>query len=460
MFFSFSSLAGAIFACFLLSDIVMGRSSSLAVDVRGHGVRFIDGPITSGNVGVTTSDNLGYFTNITLGGLNLTVILDTGSFDLIVDLQGHQLLLTNTTNIQTSQQFGNGNAIGDVNFAELRLGDFIIQSQAFLDATQFSEFGDIHGILGMSFNVDSPIRAAIAQAWGAQAAQIFGNTPMPALFAQDTTLSHNFDVQLARASELDTTAPGLFIIGTHDPDFASVTDAPHLPIVTSDHWSLVMDAMKINGKVFSFNTSRIAGVPVGKVAAALDTGFSLPPLPAPAVDAIYSDIPGAAFDERGQQWFVPCDASTNVSFVFAGQEFFVHPLDLTYPVTGSIGGVQRTVCVNTYQYLTLNPDAFTGFDLILGDAFLRNVYASFNYGTALFGNSGPFVQMVSTTTNMAEAMDEFKTQRAATLTHLPPVVDPSHAVHGLIDNSSTTIRSLCLGNSRVSLVLLSIVFLL
>lgn len=60
----------------------------------------------------------------------------------------------------------------------------------------------------------------------------------------------------------------------------------------------------------------------------------------------------------------------------SGQEFFVHPLDLTYPVAGTVNGINTTACLNTYQYLTLDPNEFDGFDLILGDAFLRNVYAS------------------------------------------------------------------------------------
>ncbi len=49
---------------------------------------------------------------------------------------------------------------------------------------------------------------------------------------------------------------------------------------------------------------------------------------------------------------------------------------MSYPIAGTINGAKRTACLNTYQYLTLDPDDFTGFDLILGDAFLRNVYAS------------------------------------------------------------------------------------
>ena len=58
----------------------------------------------------------------------------------------------------------------------------------------------------------------------------------------------------------------------------------------------------------------------------------------------------------------------------------MHPLDLTFPVavTLPINGADTnvTACAGTYQYLTLDPSEFQGFDLILGDAFLRNVYAS------------------------------------------------------------------------------------
>jgi hypothetical protein len=58
----------------------------------------------------------------------------------------------------------------------------------------------------------------------------------------------------------------------------------------------------------------------------------------------------------------------------------VHPLDLSdvqtivVPLNGKKTNV--TFCTNTFQYLTLDPASFNGFDAILGDAFLRNAYAS------------------------------------------------------------------------------------
>lgn len=69
-----------------------------------------------------------------------------------------------------------------------------------------------------------------------------------------------------------------------------------------------------------------------------------------------------------------------LSLLSSGQDFPVHPLDLTIPVTATVpmNGQKTdvTVCINTYRYLTLDPNSFTGFDIVLGDAFLRNVYVS------------------------------------------------------------------------------------
>ena len=59
----------------------------------------------------------------------------------------------------------------------------------------------------------------------------------------------------------------------------------------------------------------------------------------------------------------------------------MHPIDLAPPAqlpiieNGTLKNV--TICIASYQYLTLDPTAFAGFDImILGDAFLRSVYAS------------------------------------------------------------------------------------
>ncbi|KAI8993831.1 aspartic peptidase domain-containing protein [Trametes punicea] len=422
---------------------VSAKPSSFNFDIHGAGVKFLDAPLSPDNIGLITSNNNVYFTNITLGGLNLTVQLDTGSSDLWVNIGNRELNLRGTSSLQTNITFGIGSVQGNISFADLQLGDFTIENQAFLDATQtIDQTAAKDGVIGMSFNTISSIFNTVEQAQGTDAASQIANTPIISLFLQQPNLPFSFDVQLGRTDVLNDVAQGVFLIGEHDENFQQVAAAPQLPSVSDEHWSVVMDAMNINGEPFTFNASRIDGVPQGKLAAMLDTGFSFPPIPGPAVDAIYGSIPGAVrvAADNSFGWIVPCNASTNLSFVFAGQEFFVHPLDLAEVTVSSFptadGTMQNmTVCLSTFQPDVLDPTEFTGFDLILGDSFLRNVYASFNYGSAEAG-VGPFVQMVSTTPDISAAITQFQSQRAATLAQLPPTIDPAD-VAKLLESNGT-----------------------
>ncbi len=78
--------------------------------------------------------------------------------------------------------------------------------------------------------------------------------------------------------------------------------------------------------------------------------------------------------------YLTSPAVTHALHTCRGQEFFVHPLDLTFVATDLIGSsgkrVNATVCVNTFRYNTLNPQEFSGDDLNVGAPFMRNVYAS------------------------------------------------------------------------------------
>lgn len=57
----------------------------------------------------------------------------------------------------------------------------------------------------------------------------------------------------------------------------------------------------------------------------------------------------------------------------------IHPLDITrvvvLPITLNGTLTNTTVCVNAWQAFDL-PPSFTGLDILMGDSFLRNVYAS------------------------------------------------------------------------------------
>ncbi|KAI0743088.1 aspartic peptidase domain-containing protein [Daedaleopsis nitida] len=444
---SLLQLAELLLPVSLLVGAAVAKPSAFNIKAHGTGYRYQSGTsnINAKDINVTTTNDLSYTVEIFIGGESFTVILDTGSTDLWVNTKNRNVKLVNTTDLTTGIAYGKGQVLGNIDFAEVKIGDFVIESQAFLNPSEITDFdtAGVDGIMGMGFDVAN-IYNTIQRAWGTAAADTLGRAPITSLFAQNPTLPNNFDVQLGRTSELDDVADGTFLISAHDPDFAKVTAAPLLPRIDATHWSIVMDAMHINGKQFAFNKSRIMGAPAGKVVAALDTGFSFPPLPPPAVDAIYGSIPGAKFDPVGDMWIVPCTAATNLSFTFSGQEFYVHPLDLTFPLVTEItvdGAVKNiTACINTYQYLTLDPNSFAGFDIILGDAFLRNVYASFDYGDyypANHTNGLPFVQMVSTT-NPATMWQEFRDSRAAALKELPAEFPPDVVVKYDAEQAAST----------------------
>lgn len=84
----------------------------------------------------------------------------------------------------------------------------------------------------------------------------------------------------------------------------------------------------------------------------------------------------------------------------------------------------------------------------------------FNYGDAQSGNSKPFVQMISTTTDMAAAMAEFKTERAATLSKLPRTADPSAIVNRTVNASFRKSSPLGTHLSAIVVALLSLALLL
>ena len=187
---------------------------------------------------------------------------------------------------------------------------------AFINPTSIVDFNlAVDGIMGMAFDVGS-VHTAFRRFFGPAAADTLGRAPITSLFAANPSLPNNFDVQLARTGETEDLADGSFTISGHAPGFASVAQAPKLPRVSGQHWSIVMDAMNVNGKPFAFDKSRIVGTPAGKTVAALDTGFSFPPLPPKAVDAIYSTIPGAVFNPASKLWIVPCNATTSLLFTF------------------------------------------------------------------------------------------------------------------------------------------------
>ncbi|KAM5543324.1 hypothetical protein V8D89_003198 [Ganoderma adspersum] len=410
---------------------------SVVVNGQRTGSSFKAGVLDTDNIGLINSGNTEYFVNITVGGEEFTVQLDTGSTDLWVDGLGRNITLTNSTNISVNETYGIGSVFGNIAFTGVRLGDFYVPSQGMrttdMDGTQ--------GILGMAFD-NAEIYRTLTMTWGKQRGDELGGAFITNVFDRNQSLPNNFDLQLGRATFEDLAGLSTFTISDHAPGFENVTQAPKLPRVAPDHWTVALDEMRIDGNPFTFNESIVPGAPEGKLLAVLDSGFSFPPLPEAPANAIYSKIPGAVLYKSPVDilngWIIPCDfVPVNFSFTLGGREYPVHPLDLFLPEFVPIidNGAEKnvTVCVATYRATTLDRAAGVNtFDLILGDAFLRNVYAShgpvsmFDYNdyNPMNNTEGqPFVQMVSTI-DVHSAKTELYAYISSLRVQSPPFIEP------------------------------------
>lgn len=153
---------------------------------------------------------------------------------------------------------------------------------------------------------------------------LLGLPPISNIFAQNPGHPNCFDIALGREAVSD----GAFLIGEHAIEHSDIISQPKLYKQVEGRWTLPLDAMTINGTPFKFGPSSIPGIQPGKLGAVLDTGYSLPPIPPAAVDAIYGQVPGAVnlssvvpylgptVASSGSTWSIPCESQLNLSFTF------------------------------------------------------------------------------------------------------------------------------------------------
>jgi hypothetical protein len=93
------------------------------------------------------------------------------------------------------------------------------------------------------------------------------------------------------------------------------------------HWAALLDEIiGPDGQPIRLD-SIVDHTPDGELVAVLDTGFTLPQVPRAVSDAIYGRVQGAEYSTKYGWWLIPCAQELNISFVFGGVTFPVHPLD-------------------------------------------------------------------------------------------------------------------------------------
>ncbi|KAL0578739.1 hypothetical protein V5O48_003237 [Marasmius crinis-equi] len=374
--------------------------------------------------------SLEYSVNITLGGDEYDVLLDTGSSDLYIFGEPRQ---SKRTDITADLSHRKSKVSGRVQTGDLIFGCLYVEDQAYLvvDGSENIDTAPGTGLIGIGPSPASNIR----KAYNSPA----GNPVLDKIFRQDMTLPRYITILLGKDliehvsnGDLPEGQQGVFTIGSIVPECEHITEMPKLSALTdqaqSQHWELLLDSNGIigpDGKAIETKTS-IPKPTEGKpdqLRLSLDTGFTLPQLPGAIIDQIYGRIPGAVFFEDGSLyeghnrdlaemqnfWVIPCDYEVNVTFLFGGKEYPISPLDLSWQVAEDSKG--KPVCVN---YLQQTTDSIAGntVDGILGMAFLRNMYMLLDYGNSVDGSDAnkadSYIQLLSTVDKGATHLDFVK----------------------------------------------------
>jgi len=318
-------------------------------------------------------NDLEYVVPVTIGtpGVTLNLDFDTGSADLWVwstllkastaSAKGHTIY--NPAKSSTAQKdsgltwnitYGDGSsASGSVYTDTISLGDALsvpnqaVEAASKLSSAFLSSTGS-DGLLGLAFpsiNTVSPTQQA---------------TPVANMISQSLIPQPLFTVKLDKGD-----SSGFYTFGYIDDTVLPSGSAITYAKIDSSNgfWEFQSPELVVNGN----STARASGN-----TAIADTGTTLILLDDTAVKAIYSTIEGATLNNSAGGWVVPSSASSNlptIGFSVAGTIYNIAPGDLLFSDNGDgtyFGAIQSR---------GQNPQD------ILGDVFLKRVYAVFDQTT-------------------------------------------------------------------------------
>ncbi|KAJ7159735.1 aspartic peptidase domain-containing protein [Mycena filopes] len=372
----------------------------------------------SGSSPLDNSADLSYTTSITIGGVPFEVLIDTGSADLWV---AGDVPSSSSTGKTADIEYAAGGASGPIQLAPVVFDGFTVPNQAFVLAPPDSTNPAGKGIIGLGPSDGSTILEAFS---GADK----GNTVLDNIFTQDTSTPNFVSFLLGRLHDPAETFPGDLTVGEVMSNYTNITNQTKLPVSivsgtsANQHFQLLLDA---NGFIGPDGGSIPITSAVGKTSnkkqatVVIDTGFSLPQVPASVAKAIYSQFSGAELvndPNLGSLWYVPCTQEVNVTLKFGGNAYPVHPLDTT--IDPAIFGFEarqtatgENACLGSFQ--PISTDTGGTYDIIFGMAFLRNVYTLINFGDFVADSTSkadPYIQLLSIT-DPAEAHSDFVKQR-------------------------------------------------
>jgi len=372
-------------------------------------------------VAISNNGNAEYIANITLAGVDLSVILDTGSSDLWVSFPG-TVPSTTDAGKSLSLSYAVGSASGDIHTADLQFDNYTVSDQAFLqvaNASSFSTDSAFNGLVGLGPNEGSQIASKLGSP--------SGDTMLNRIFQQDKTTQNYITFLLNRKNDPGEDFTGEFTIAEPVPGYENITSQEKLNVETvykllddQQHWQALTDKDHLvgpDGNVISVS-SIVPKAPDGQLVAVFDSGFTFSQVPRDVSDAIYGRVQGAVFDTTNQWWTVPCGQALNLTFYFGGVAFPIHPLDVVDDNFNIMDSSGNHVCIGAFQPITSAFSLFGNFDLILGMSFLRNAYALMDFGDWVDNSSvdqvDPYIQLLPLTSVAAAHADFVKVRLGGT----------------------------------------------
>lgn len=194
------------------------------------------------------------------------------------------------------------------------------------------------------------------------------NTPVANMISQGDIPK---DAQLftsAFYSNRDDNKKSFYTFGYIDTDLVGKDTIQYTDIDSSEgFWMFDSETTEINGKKITQSGNK----------AIADTGTTLALLSDEVVDALYKQIPGAKYDEQQQGYLFPTSVKASelptFSVAVGDNQFTIQPEDLAF-----------TVASEGYWYGGVQSRGNNPFD-ILGDVFLKSVYAIWDQGNTRLG---------------------------------------------------------------------------
>ncbi|KAI0673776.1 aspartic peptidase domain-containing protein [Trametes maxima] len=389
---------------------VSGRRMHVPRQAGTHVVSASRNPGSSAAFNFSHASDQEYTMTLKVNGVPFQLVLDTGSSDTWIDPvpQGVEPTGMFYTGRNSTTSYADGTvSSGPIMLADLDFGPYHISNQAIMVSYNGTPAPDLfQGIVGIARTPSSEIHGILSN--GTPYADN-ARPPLINIF-ESLTDQPNYITFLLGRDEIGISAGGVFTVSELVTEYAAVTSTPKLEVFGSFGWLTALDGLYVNGKLLNGHSSQKQVVeqalnitfPEGTTLAELDTGTSYGRQlqadtrgkclrrgetvrgPKYYVDAIYKDIPGAFLTDNadganGYGYVVPCDTKLNISFVFNGQQYPMHPIDVTVAKVADNGTVY---CNGAFSANPGGVDYQEGStqDWLIGDSFLRNVYSLWDCG--------------------------------------------------------------------------------